>query len=249
MPIEPLVGWAVRIDNRLFRVYRWIDHRTSDRDISSWLGRTMMQVHQLQPLNRVGLPQWWRQAVQSPPTWEGWFAKARTRDATWAGLYVDSLPHILAITARIAELCDVAPDLVTTHGDFKTHNIVMSPSGPILVDWDSVRTDSAALEAGRVAYIFGAGEPEQVGRILAAYVAAGGDLGWAGPDLFLSVTRNHIQVLSEQIQVSLGEAPAARWMGDRATIEAAIGNKLRDLPVKIDQLRDLASTVGNRGSA
>jgi hypothetical protein len=114
-----------------------------------------------------------------------------------------------------------------------------------LVDWDSVRTDSAALEAGRVAYIFGAGQPEQVSRILTAYVGAGGELGWAGPDLFLSVTRNHIQVLAEHIRVSLGEAPAARWMGDHATIEAAIATKLRGLPGTIDQLRHLASTAGN----
>lgn len=245
MPAEPLLGWVVRIEDRLFRVYEWVEHRTSDRDVSTWLGRTMMQVHQLQPVGQVGLPKWWRQAVQSPATWEAWFAKARRRDASWAGLARDSLPHILTVTARIAGLCDGVPDLVTTHGDFKTHNIVMSPAGPVLVDWDSVRTDSAALEAGRVAYIFGAGRPEQVSRILTAYVGAGGELDWAGPDLFLSVTRNHIQVLAEHIRVSLGEAPAARWMGDHPTIEAAIATKLQGLPSAIDQLRHLASAVGN----
>jgi len=251
MPVDPLLDWLARIEDRLFRVYRWVEHETSqpDRDVATWLGRTMMQVHQLQPLDRVGLPQWWRGAVHSPATWEGWFAKARDRDASWAGLDLDVVPHILAVTERITELCDIAPDLVTTHGDFKTHNIVISPSGPVLVDWDSVRTDSAALEAGRVAYIFGAGGPEQIGRILTAYVAAGGDLEWAGPDLFLSVTRNHLQVLSEQIRVSLGEATPARWMGDEATIEGAIGNHLRTLPAKLDQLHYLASTLGNLGLA
>lgn len=250
-PVDPLLGWVTRIEDRLFRVYRWIEHQTSqpDRDVATWLGRTMLQVHQLQPLGRVGLPQWWRQTIQSPATWEDWFAKARDRDASWAGLYPDSVPHILAITDRIAELCDVAPDLVTTHGDFKTRNLVMSPAGPVLVDWDSVRTDSAALEAGRVAYIFGAGEPEQISRILTAYVAAGGDLGWAGPDLFLSVTRNHVLVLSEHIRVCLGEAPAPRWMGNHATIETTISNDLRALPTKINQLRDLTSSLGNLGLA
>ncbi|TDW24647.1 aminoglycoside phosphotransferase family protein [Kribbella kalugense] len=241
MPIDPLLGWVVRIEDRLFRVYEWVEHRPSE-DVSGWLGRTMMQVHQLQPIGQAGLPKWWRQAVQSPATWEGWFAKARNQNASWAGLGRDSLPHILAVSARIEELCDVAPDLVTTHGDFKTHNIVMSPTGPVLVDWDSVRTDSAALEAARVAYLFGA---DQLNRILTAYAEAGGELGWPGPDLFLSVTRNHIQVLAEHIQVSLGESPAARWMGDQATIETAIATKLRDLPSTIDHLRNLAATVSN----
>jgi aminoglycoside phosphotransferase (APT) family kinase protein len=242
-PTDPLLGWVTRIEDRLFRVYRWIEHRTPGPDISAWLGRTMVRVHQLQPLGRAGLPEWWQQAVQEPRTWEGWFVKARKRDAAWASLQGDSLPHILAITARIADLCDAVPDLVTTHGDFKTHNIVTSPAGPVLVDWDSVRTDSAALEAGRSAYIFGRGEPERIKRILTAYVAAGGDLGWAGPDLFLSVARHVIQVLAEQIRVSLGETTAARWMGDRTTVETAIGNTLRDLPGKLDQLHRATQTI------
>ncbi|HEY3512273.1 MAG TPA: aminoglycoside phosphotransferase family protein [Kribbella sp.] len=228
-PTDPYLGWVTRIEDRLFRVHRWIEHAQPDQDVADWLGRTMLQVHQLEPLGTTGLPQWWRDAVRSPATWEAWLAMARTRGASWADLYEDSLPHILAAGTRIAELCDVVPDLVTTHGDFKTHNIVSSPSGPVLVDWDSVRTDSAALEAGRVAHIFGAGEPQQVNRILDAYVAAGGELDWAGPDLFLSVTRNHLQILGEHIQVSLDEAPAARWMGNPATVETAITSKLRDL--------------------
>ncbi|RZT12843.1 phosphotransferase family enzyme [Kribbella sp. VKM Ac-2569] len=242
-PTNPLLGWVTRVDDRLFRVYRWIEHRTQEPDISAWLGRTMAQVHQLQALGRAGLPEWWRQAVQERGTWESWFAEAKQRDASWAGLGVDNLPHILTVNTRIAELCDDVPDLVTTHGDFKTHNVVMSQSGPVLVDWDSVRTDSAALEAGRSAYIFGGGEPEQVKRILTAYVAAGGDLGWAGADLFLSVARNVVQVLGEQIRVSLGETTAVRWMGDRTTIENAIGNTLRDLPGKLDQLHRTTQTI------
>ena len=115
---------------------------------------------------------------------------------------------------------------MTTHGDLKPHNIVNSSSGPVLVDWDAVRTDSAALEAGRAAYIVGAGDSQRIRRILTAYTAAGGELGWTGPDLFLSVTRNHLQVLSELIQVWLGQADAARWMGDRSTIESAIADRL-----------------------
>ncbi|MBB5981821.1 hypothetical protein [Kribbella solani] len=47
-------------------------------------------------------------------------------------------------------------------------------------------------------------------RPIAAYASAGGDLTWAGPDLFVSVIRNHLQVLSEHLRVALGEAPAAR---------------------------------------
>lgn len=39
----------------------------------------------------------------------------------------------------------------------------------------------------------------------------------------------------------LGEATAARWMGDPATVDAAIADLLRDLPGKLDHLRYLTS--------
>jgi Ser/Thr protein kinase RdoA (MazF antagonist) len=234
MPIDPLRDWLTRIDDRLFRVYRWIEHRPYDADVSTWLGRTMACVHRLQPVGAVGLPDWWRPAIQSPETWEGWFAHARDRDVPWAGLCADSLPYILAATERITELFDIAPDIVTTHGDFKPHNIVMSDAGPVLVDWDSVRTDSAALEAGRVAYIFSAGNPEQLNKILTSYAEAGGQLAWAGPDLFLSVTRHHLQTLAEQIRASLGESAPTPWMPDPTTLNATITDLLQDLPTKLD---------------
>jgi Ser/Thr protein kinase RdoA (MazF antagonist) len=241
-PVDPAIGWVVRLEGRLFRAYRWIEHDASQDalDISAWLGRTMLRVHQLEPIGEVGLPEWWRLAVAPPAVWVDWLARARERDVTWAGLLRDCLPDILAVGERIAELSEMAPDVVRTHGDFKDHNVVRSASGPVLVDWDSARTDSAALEAGRAAYMFGGGEALQVRRILAAYVAAGGELGWAGADLFLGVARNHVQVLGEQIRVALGDSVAARWMGDRATIESAISTGLRDLPGTIDRLRHLA---------
>jgi hypothetical protein len=117
----------------------------------------------------------------------------------------------------------------------------MTPTGPVLVDWDSVRVDSAALEAARVAYIFGEGEPEPISRILTAYTAAGGDLRWAGPDLFLSVARNQLQGVLERVLVSLGHLPAPRWMDD--DIEQTIGDRLHQLPGTLDRLTSLASAT------
>lgn len=237
-PVDPYLGWLARIEGRLFRVHRWVEHQEPGADVAGWLGRTMLQVHQLQPLGRRPLPLWWRDSVRTPETWAGWFATARKRGVGWAAQYDERI--LLEVAERIVSLCAEVPDLVTTHGDFKPHNIVGGPSGPVLVDWDSVRTDSAALEAARVAYIFGAGDHERIAGILAAYAEAGGDLSWPGPDLFLSVLRNHLQVLGEHLQVCLGEIEPARWMGDRAAIEVAVSNSLRVLPDRVEELRSLA---------
>jgi hypothetical protein len=57
---ETTTGYYV--EGRLFRAYRWIEHRAvrPDDDIVGWLGRTMARIHQLEPLPDNGLPGWWR---------------------------------------------------------------------------------------------------------------------------------------------------------------------------------------------
>ena len=153
------------------------------------------------------------------------------------------------MTARIEALCETALDCVKTHGDFKTHNMLMTPTGPVLVDWDSVRVDSAALEAGRVAFIVGAGALEPIRKVLGAYAAAGGDLTWAGQDLYLSVARHDLQAIFERIRVSLEQEPAAWWMGDSQAIEQDISELLHNLPHRIEHLRYLASNTADIGAA
>lgn len=244
-PADPLLGWTTRVDGRLFRAHRWIEHRAirPDDDLAEWLGQTMARIHRLRPLSEVGLPDWWRGPVWPRTTWQEWFTEAERRDRSWAELGTERLPYILELTARIEELCEIAPDSVTTHGDFKSHNMLMASTGPVLVDWDSVRVDSAALEAGRVAHIFGAGELEPIRRILDAYVAAGGDIGWAGPDLFLSVTRHDLHGICDRILVSLERSPVTWWMGDSHAIEQTIGELLLELPARVERLRELAARL------
>lgn len=212
-PVDPVIGWVTRIEDRLFRVNRWIESRAvrPEDDITEWLGRTMARVHQLQPLDQVGLPDWWRGALKPRSDWEEWFTEARRRGEPWAEQASELLPRILELTARIEEVCETAPDLVMTHGDFKSHNMLMTSRGPVLIDWDSVRSDSAALEAGRIAHMFGP-------KTLDAYIAAGGDITWAGDDLYLGVARADLQRIYERVLVLLNHIPAPRWMGDRSEI-------------------------------
>ncbi|GAA3145122.1 hypothetical protein JOF29_005642 [Kribbella aluminosa] len=57
------------------------------------------------------------------------------------------------------------------------------------------------------------------------------------------MTRNHLQVLGEHLQVALGETPPARWMGDQVAIDAAITTTLQDFPTKLADLHHLAAAV------
>ncbi|TCC45080.1 aminoglycoside phosphotransferase family protein [Kribbella capetownensis] len=237
-PVDPVLGWITRINERLFRVYRWVESRplAADDDITEWLGRTLAQVHQLQPVGASGLPDWWRTALGPRADWENWFTAAQERGKEWADLAWDRFPLILDLTDRIRNVCELAPDCVVTHGDFKTHNLLNTPDGPVLVDWDSVRVDSAALEAARVAYIFAAGKQEPITSILTAYTAAGGDVSWPGEDLFLSESRHDLHVLFEHVLVCLGELAPARWMTDP---EQTATKLLTEFPGKLAGLRSL----------
>jgi hypothetical protein len=245
-PVDPFLGWVTRINGRLFRAFGWIEHRPlgPDDDIADWLGQTLAHIHRLNPLNRVGLPAWWRGSIWPRVIWDERFAEGRRRNKPWSDLGPEALPYILDITTRIERLCAVAPDCVMTHGDIKAHNMLLAPTGPVLVDWDSVRSDSAALETGRIAYTFG----EPIGKILCAYVEAGGDIRWAGRDLFLGVARHDVQGLFLRIAVSLDEIPAPRWMGDLQETDRTIAETLRDLPGRVEHLDYLASKVGDIGS-
>ncbi|GAA0953616.1 hypothetical protein GCM10009554_58220 [Kribbella koreensis] len=246
-PVDPWLDSVARINDRLFRVYRWIDHRPlrPDDDLTDWIGRTMARIHQLEPMVGVGLPDWWRGPVWPRTYWEEWIDEAQHLDRPWSSLARERLAGVLDLSNRIAELCEVAPDPVTTHGDFKTHNLLMTPTGPVLIDWDSVRIDSAALEAGRVAHIFAAGDPAQLTRILTAYTAAGGDISWPGPDLFISVLRHDLQVLYDRVLVSLNRNPPTWWMGDNHAIESSIEQLLNQLPIRVDELRRLALSINS----
>ncbi|WP_433167013.1 phosphotransferase [Kribbella sp. CA-247076] len=211
-PREPELGWVTRIHDRLFRVYRWVEGRTvrPDDDVTEWLGQTMALVHQLHPLEEAGLPDWWRTALRPRSDWQEWFTEARRRGEPWSDAAWERLPRIVELTARIEQLCEVAPDRVLTHGDFKSHNILLTATGPVLIDWDSVRADSAALEAGRIAQMLGR-------KTLDAYVAAGGDITWTGDDLYLGVARANLHRIYDRVHVLLDHIPAPRWMTNRET--------------------------------
>ncbi|GAA3145129.1 hypothetical protein JOF29_005641 [Kribbella aluminosa] len=35
MPVDPFLGWLVQIEDRLFRVHRWVEHHSGSADVSA----------------------------------------------------------------------------------------------------------------------------------------------------------------------------------------------------------------------
>lgn len=134
------------------------------------------------------------------------------------------------------------PDLVATHGDVEPHNVLLTAAGPVLIDWDSVKIYSAALQAGRVAYAFGDGDAERVSRILIAYVQAGGDIRWPAQDLFISTLSHELASIGTRVQVLLGKVPPPRWL-DVAAAGRRVAEQLEQLPALVERLDHLAGSV------
>jgi hypothetical protein len=105
-------GLVTRINERLFRAYRWIDHRpvTTDDDIACWLDSTMARIHQIEPVAQIGLPKWRHAAALPLRGLGGSFTLAQRRESRGPGLAWDRLPHILDVSARIEALCEMAAE-------------------------------------------------------------------------------------------------------------------------------------------
>ncbi len=230
------VGGGVRelAGHGMVRVYPWLEHRPYVYSplVAGWLGRTLSVLHSLAPASPPDVP-WADRGVWPESVWTRWASAGKP----WAAVLGERLPVVVGLSARLVEVYSRVPDWVVTHGDFEPHNVLITAEGPVLVDWDTVWVYSAALQAGRVAYAFGAGEPFRVRAILAAYE---GDVSWAGMDLFVSTLSHELASLGLRIAAVLGEIPAPRWLR-LATADERIARQLDGLPALISRLNTLAA--------
>lgn len=238
-------GVAARVGDATYRAYPWVDHRPvrPDDDLDAWVATTMTVLHAIQPLTTVDEPQWW--GLHRRTTWNAWVARAAVRELGWEVSVDRAGPVLEALTSRLRAASTSAGDHVITHGDLEPYNVLVTPEGPVLVDWDSVGPDSAALEAGRAALTFAGHDEDRLVEFLRTYVNAGGQVAHLGPDLFVRPVALDLLHLTEHIAVSLGDDERPGWMqsGDMA---ATITERVEALEGRTRYLTALASRVQSR---
>lgn len=161
------------------RLHRWVDGRAHDpgpasRPVAEWAGRVLATLHGLdpRPVEVGGLPSRNRETVER---WPELVSLARDARAGWTGLMVQTEPVVRAIAALADEAAEVAGPEVMSHGDLDQKNIVLSPTGPVLCDWDAAAPHAPRQELVDAAMSLAAWKRFHVARaVIASYEAATG---------------------------------------------------------------------------
>jgi hypothetical protein len=224
------------------RLYDWIDHRTltDADDVAPWLGRVVAALHGLMPLTGEQ-PEWRWWGVFPRDRWEEWALLGRSQGKQWADALRRQVGFFEDLGQSIQAAFAAAGDQVLSHGDLEPYNVLVSPEGPVLIDWESVACESATLEIGRAAVSFGGDDPNQISRILQEYVDSGGVLAPIGDDLFLRKVSLRLCHLAEELDVQVGKEPAPGWMQGQ-DLAALISRDLHALPQVVTHFRRLAAS-------
>ncbi|GAA0451381.1 hypothetical protein Ade02nite_76340 [Paractinoplanes deccanensis] len=249
-PPAPTVGYAVEVDGLgLVRAYEWIDGRplADSDDVSEWLGATLARLHRIAPLpagtrapSRV--PDWYRLA--DPRPWEGWLREGEQHRKPWAATLREGLPDILSAAAWVEHGLRAAGDYVVTHRDVEPWNVLMTETGPVLIDWDVAGPDSARLEAAQAVLSFstraGMPDPAVVRRTVAAYVSNGGAM-LDGVDVLVRRVGLRLGRLAERLRMSLGLEPAGPR--DLAAVETRAIEQITDMPDFVAAVKSFADLL------
>lgn len=183
-PVRPYFATVARVDGMgLVRAFPYLEHREFGEtdDVAGWVGATLARTHRIRTLDAVPEPNYWY--GQGPPVareqWRAWLRRGERDDRVWAPALAERLDLVTAWADRVVATFRTTGPHVISHRDVEPWNVLITETGPVLIDWDASGPESAPLETGYVLATFaGRGDadpdPELVRRGHAGYVAAGG---------------------------------------------------------------------------
>lgn len=223
-------GLGARVGGRgCFRVFDWIPHDPDYPVGDEWLVRTLTTLHRIETV-RDRFPRYY--GIYSSDQWAYWLELAEKRRAGWLGVARAQFPEILALTERLRRRYADATDHVKTHGDFLPANVLVDPSGPVLIDWESVGGESAMHEVGDTMFRFFDGDFDRIERGLAAYLRLNDSFGRLDPDgLFDKTIGTRLANITELIKVSAeAEQVVDGWRARVGDPDEFIASRLQALP-------------------
>jgi hypothetical protein len=224
--VVPGFGWL--------RAYEWIDGRDlqPEDDVAEWLGQTLAAIHAIEAVPAADPYVYGRQPLEQ---WQAWLAAGERLGRRWAPHLRARLDELMAISAWVGAALERAADYVMTHRDVEPWNVLVTPSGPVLIDWDPAGPDSASLETCHAAFAFG-----PTLRTLDAYRAAGGRLR-ADDDLLARRVGLRMSRLGERLGISTGMLPPGRV--PLSAIDQRAGEQIDELPDFARRLRVLGAEI------
>ncbi|MFE1320543.1 aminoglycoside phosphotransferase family protein [Kitasatospora phosalacinea] len=246
-PPSPAVGyWHRHDDGTVVRVSSWLDGHDLRRvgpehvdhaQAAEWTGRTLARIAALDTTGG-NLP-----APHPLEEWQEWIAEAQAGSLPVAAPARTLLPLVADATALVREAMRNAPASTLVHGDTSRANVLRTPNGYALIDWETARTDVPWWEAVNVAFRFATpfngptadADPRTVRPLLAAYLDAGGPGGPADATAFAGLLRSQLAATAWCLWLALGHRGAdadQRAFGTRIVTAAA-----RDMPGVLSSLR------------
>ncbi|GAB2886951.1 aminoglycoside phosphotransferase/kinase family protein [Streptomyces mayteni] len=244
-PPAPAVGyWHRWGDADLVRVTEWQEGHElrsvpeGDADAAAWVGATLARIARLGLAGDDDAAK----PLQTVPDWHSWAAEAEAGGLDVAGPARALLPAVEEATALILAAERDAPRRLLVHGDTSRANVLRTPAGYALIDWDAVSAEVPWWEAVSVAFRFATayegpvaqGDPAVVRPLLDAYLAGGGPGGPADVSAFAGMLRDQLGVTAWCLWLALGHRRAdaeQRAFGARmvTAAERALPGTLRSL--------------------
>jgi hypothetical protein len=218
-PPEPSVGfWYAPPDagGELVRVTTWVEGRdlrsgqVPDEELASWLGGVLARIARLD----VEVDQ---DADASPvhplDEWRDWVREAEGTTDLELGRAARAVLTVVEDSADlIADALRHRPPLTMTHGDAARANILATPTGLVLIDWESATAEvpwwDAVSNAVRLAApderSIAGGDPRIVRALIGSYRDQGGPAGPADATAFTGLLVGHLSFTAWCLWVALG---------------------------------------------
>ncbi|MGD9792188.1 MAG: phosphotransferase enzyme family protein [Acidimicrobiia bacterium] len=169
-------GCYETIDGRWYRCHRWADGSVKQNEDTS-AGEAHAMGIVVARLHGLAIP-----ADPSPPAEAfgrgHWLEAARLRPhAAWARAIEDHIDNIDAAESRGSSVAQEA--VIGTHRDLNAHNVLFTPDGPVLIDWDAAGPASVRYERAATATLWaqrhdGGLDIEVASAFLRGYIDGGG---------------------------------------------------------------------------
>ncbi len=244
-PPSPAIGyWHIPAGGEPVRVTEWIEGRDlrrsgaacpdSPAEAAAWVGAVLGRIALLDPDR--GADHDGERPLHPVDDWHAWVAEAASGGHAVAGAARSLLPAVEEATALIRRARRDRPRTVLVHGDTSQANVVRTPAGYALVDWEGARAEAPWWETVNVAFRFAGpfngpgaeGDPRVVRPVIEGYLGQGAPAGPADVSAFAGMLSAQLEVVAWCLWSALGHRradAARRAFGLRVVTSAA-----RELP-------------------